>query len=130
VREVFKSEAIGGAKSYLPNLGDLAFRALSVGKPDGLIDGHPQSSKVDLFEAYVQNVLDALEAKPRLKAETAVFITWDEAGGYWIPASSADRKRAQLFGATITCCRHGSFIAASTYSAVCRKRRSFGAFRR
>jgi phospholipase C len=57
--------------------------AVSVGKPDGLLDGHPQSSKIDLFEAYVQNILDALEAKPHLKAETAVFITWDEAGGYW-----------------------------------------------
>ena len=57
--------------------------AVSFGKPDGLIDGHPQSSKIDLFEAYVQNILDALEAHPQLKAETAVFITWDEAGGYW-----------------------------------------------
>jgi phospholipase C len=57
--------------------------AVSFGKPDGLLDGHPQSSKIDLFEAYVQNILDALEANPHLKAETAVFITWDEAGGYW-----------------------------------------------
>lgn len=57
--------------------------AVSVGKPDGLLDGHPQSSKIDLFEAYVQNVLDSLEANPHLKAETVVFITWDEAGGYW-----------------------------------------------
>jgi phospholipase C len=57
--------------------------AVSFGKPDGLLDGHPQSSKVDLFEAYVLNVLSALEANPKLKAETAVFVTWDEAGGYW-----------------------------------------------
>jgi phospholipase C len=57
--------------------------AVSFGKPDGLLDGHPSSSKVDLFEAYVQQVLDALEANPKLKAETAVFVTWDEAGGYW-----------------------------------------------
>jgi phospholipase C len=57
--------------------------AVSIGKPDGLLDGHPSSSKVDLFEAYVQNILDALEAQPKLKAETVVFITWDEAGGYW-----------------------------------------------
>jgi phospholipase C len=57
--------------------------AVSIGKPDGLLDGHPQSSKIDLFEAYVQNILDALEANPKLKAETVVFITWDEAGGYW-----------------------------------------------
>jgi phospholipase C len=57
--------------------------SVAIGKPDGLLDGHPQSSKIDLFEAYVQHLLDALEANPRLKAETAVFITWDEAGGYW-----------------------------------------------
>ncbi|MBU6463117.1 MAG: phosphoesterase [Bradyrhizobium sp.] len=57
--------------------------AVSFGKPDGLLDGHPSSSKVDLFEAYTLNVLSALDANPKLKAETAVFITWDEAGGYW-----------------------------------------------
>ncbi|WOJ90844.1 alkaline phosphatase family protein [Methylocapsa polymorpha] len=57
--------------------------SVSYGKPDGLLDGHPQSSKIDLFEAYVQNVLDALEANPKLKATTAVFVTVDEAGGYW-----------------------------------------------
>ncbi len=57
--------------------------AVAIGKPDGLLDGHPQTSKIDLFEGYVQNVLDALEANPHLKSETAVFITWDEAGGYW-----------------------------------------------
>lgn len=57
--------------------------AVSFGKPDGLLDGHPQSSKVDLFEAYVLNVLTALDANPELKAETAVFVIWDEAGGYW-----------------------------------------------
>jgi phospholipase C len=57
--------------------------SVAIGKPDGLLDGHPQSSKIDLFEAYVQHLLDALEANPALKAETVVFITWDEAGGYW-----------------------------------------------
>jgi phospholipase C len=57
--------------------------SVSFGKPDGLLDGHPQSSKVDLFEAYTLNVLSALDANPKLKAETAVFITWDEAGGYF-----------------------------------------------
>ncbi len=57
--------------------------AVSFGKPDGLLDGHPQSSKIDLFEAYVQNILDTLETRPALKKTTAVLITWDEAGGYW-----------------------------------------------
>ena len=57
--------------------------AVSFGKPDGLLDGHPQSSKVDLLEAYVLNVLGALDDNPKLKAETAVLVTFDEAGGYW-----------------------------------------------
>jgi len=57
--------------------------SVAIGKPDGLLDGHPQTSKTDLFEAYIQHLLDALEANPKLKAETAVIITWDEAGGYW-----------------------------------------------
>jgi len=57
--------------------------AVSIGKPDGILDGHPSSSKLDLFEAYVKNVLDALDANSELKKSTAVFVTWDEAGGYW-----------------------------------------------
>jgi len=57
--------------------------SVSFGKPDGLLDGHPQSSKIDLFEAYTLNVLSALDANPKLKAETIVFVTWDEAGGYF-----------------------------------------------
>jgi phospholipase C len=57
--------------------------SVSIGKPDGLLDGHPQSSKIDLFEGYVQNVLDALENNKHLREDTAVFITWDEAGGYY-----------------------------------------------
>jgi phospholipase C len=62
---------------------DNTLPSVAIGKPDGLLDGHPQSSKIDLFEAYVQHLLDALEANPQLKAETVVFVTWDEAGGYW-----------------------------------------------
>jgi phospholipase C len=64
-------------------IGNNTLPAVSIGKPDGLLDGHPQSSKTDLFEAYVTHVLTALDANPALRAETAVFITWDEAGGFW-----------------------------------------------
>jgi phospholipase C len=64
-------------------IGNNTLPAVSIGKPDGLLDGHPQSSKTDLFEAYVTHVLTTLDANPALRAETAVFITWDEAGGFW-----------------------------------------------
>jgi acid phosphatase len=57
--------------------------AVSFVKPDGLLDGHPASSKLGLFEAMVKNILDRLHANPQLEAETAVFIAFDEGGGYW-----------------------------------------------
>ena len=57
--------------------------AVSFAKPDGLLDGHPQSSKLGLFEAYLKNILDRLDGSPKLKAKTAVFVVFDEGGGYW-----------------------------------------------
>jgi phospholipase C len=57
--------------------------SVSFVKPDGLLDGHPASSKVDLFEAMVENIVDHLQAKPDLMADTALFITFDEGGGYY-----------------------------------------------
>ena len=52
-------------------------------KPDGLLDGHPQSSKVDLLEGFIKKILDQLDQNPSLKAKTAVIVTFDEGGGYW-----------------------------------------------
>ncbi len=57
--------------------------AVSFVKPDGLLDGHPATSKLDLFEALVKNILDRLDADPELAADTAVFVTFDEGGGYY-----------------------------------------------
>jgi phospholipase C len=57
--------------------------AVSFVKPDGLLDGHPASSKLDLFEGMVTKIMNRLTAKPDLMAETAFFITMDEGGGYY-----------------------------------------------
>jgi phospholipase C len=57
--------------------------AVSFLKPDGLLDGHPASSKFDLFEGMVRKVMDHLSANPELFASTALFITMDEGGGYY-----------------------------------------------
>jgi phospholipase C len=57
--------------------------AVSYAHPDGALDGHPSSSKLDLFEAYVANILAKLEGNPTLKASTVVMITFDEGGGYY-----------------------------------------------
>jgi phospholipase C len=52
-------------------------------KPDGLLDGHPASSKLDLFEGMLEKVVDHLNANPALMAETALIVTFDEGGGYY-----------------------------------------------
>ena len=57
--------------------------AVSFVKPDPFVDGHPQSSKLDLFEAYLRAILTGLDANPSLKAGTAVFVVFDEGGGYY-----------------------------------------------
>ncbi|MBV9373985.1 MAG: phosphoesterase, partial [Alphaproteobacteria bacterium] len=57
--------------------------SVSFVKPDGLLDGHPASSKLDLLEGMLQKIVDTLDSNPELKSETAVFITFDEGGGYY-----------------------------------------------
>jgi phospholipase C len=61
--------------------GDLP--AVSWVKPGGFNDGHPASSKYDIFEAYVKKVIDLLQSNAELWNTTAVLITNDEGGGYY-----------------------------------------------
>ena len=57
--------------------------AVSFVKPDGLLDGHPASSKEDLFEAMTKKIMDHLTANKELFASTVLFITMDEGGGLY-----------------------------------------------
>ncbi len=57
--------------------------AVSYAKPSGLNDGHPESSKISLFEDFVKKIVTAVEANPKLAGNTAIMITYDEGGGYW-----------------------------------------------
>jgi phospholipase C len=59
---------------YLPSV--------SIVKPDGFLDGHPSSSKLDLFEGFVNRIVNQVQASP-LWSSTAIFITFDEGGGYY-----------------------------------------------
>ena len=57
--------------------------AVSIVKPSGLVDGHPASSKLDLFEGFTKKIVDAVKANPSLWKDTAIFVTLDEGGGYY-----------------------------------------------
>ena len=57
--------------------------AVSFVKPSGLVDGHPASSKLNLFEGFTKKIVDAVKANPKLWTDTAIMITFDEGGGYY-----------------------------------------------
>jgi phospholipase C len=57
--------------------------AVSFVKPSGWVDGHPASSKFDLFEGFVKKIVDGVRANPQLWESTAIFVTVDEGGGYY-----------------------------------------------
>ena len=57
--------------------------AVSFVKPDGAMDGHPNSSKLGLFEAFSKNIVELAQSNKQQWAETAIFITVDEGGGYY-----------------------------------------------
>jgi phospholipase C len=57
--------------------------AVSFVKPSGYLDGHPASSKVNLLEGFIKKIVEMTKANHTLWADTAIFITMDEGGGYY-----------------------------------------------
>jgi phospholipase C len=57
--------------------------AVSIAKPDALLDGHPASSKMELFEGYVKKIVDMAKANPKVWKDTVIMVTFDEGGGYY-----------------------------------------------
>ena len=78
-----RKDHIKDATDFFAAVSDGTLPAVSFVKPDGLIDGHPATSKLDLFEGALRKILDTLDTNPDLKAKTALFITFDEGGGYY-----------------------------------------------
>jgi phospholipase C len=82
--------------------------AVSFVKPDSFLDGHPASSKMDLFEGMTAKILDLL-GKANLAKSTALFIAFDEGGGYW---DSGFMQPLDFFGDGVRI----PFIVVSPYS--------------
>lgn len=57
--------------------------AVSFVKPSAFVDGHPSSSKLNLFEGFTQKIIDMVQSSKEYADNTAVFITFDEGGGYY-----------------------------------------------
>jgi phospholipase C len=54
--------------------------SVSFVKPSGWVDGHPASSKINLFEGFVKKIVDEVQSNPTLWSSTAIFVTFDEDG--------------------------------------------------
>jgi phospholipase C len=80
---VQRAAHIKDTTDFFAAVDDGSLPAVTFVKPDGLLDGHPASSKLDLFEGMVKKVVDHLQANPELFDSTALVITFDEGGGYY-----------------------------------------------
>jgi phospholipase C len=74
---------IKDASDFFQDLDRGRLPAVSYLKPDSFGDGHPASSKLSIFEALVERVLDGLKKHSELFDSTALLVTFDEGGGYW-----------------------------------------------
>ena len=78
-----RKQHIADVDSLTTAIGNGSLPEVTFVKPDGLLDGHPASSKLSLFEAFSSNIVNEVKANPSLWAHTAILITFDEGGGYW-----------------------------------------------
>jgi phospholipase C len=62
-------------RGYLPSV--------SFVKPGELNDGHPDSSKFDIFASFTKKIISMIQSQPQLWRSTAIFVTVDEGGGYY-----------------------------------------------
>jgi len=72
-----------GIRDLYSDIAQGTLPAVSIVKPDSYLDGHPASSKFELFEAFCKKIIDQVRANPELWKDTAILITVDEGGGYY-----------------------------------------------
>ena len=87
----FTSTMTGPDKAKLVDLGqfyvdvqnDKTFPAVSVIAPYDSISGHPGYAMATSFEQLVKDVIARVQSNPVLWKNTAIFVTFDEGGGYY-----------------------------------------------
>ena len=64
-------------------IADGTLPAVSFVKPSTFNDGHPASSRVDLFESFTKRIIEEVQSNRELWESTAIVVTVDEGGGYY-----------------------------------------------
>jgi phospholipase C len=71
-----------GLDDFRNDVADGSLPAVSFLKP-GNDDGHPGYSTLAAFEGFVEQAVTEVENNPSLWQSTAIFVTFDEGGGYY-----------------------------------------------
>jgi phospholipase C len=64
------------------NSSSCALPNVSIIQPSGFADGHPATSKIDIWEGFVKDVIETVQASPCWNS-TAIILLFDEGGGYY-----------------------------------------------
>ncbi|MBV8730118.1 MAG: phosphoesterase [Acidobacteriia bacterium] len=81
--DVIRTEHLVDTVDLYNDIANGTLPAVSFVKPSGWVDGHPASSKWELFEGFVKKTVDAVHSNKDLWDSTAIFVTVDEGGGYY-----------------------------------------------
>lgn len=78
-----KRKSIQGFTQFQDDVASGNLPAVSFVKPSGLNDGHPGYDTLASFETFASKVSNEIISRPALFRQTAIFITFDEGGGYY-----------------------------------------------
>jgi phospholipase C len=74
---------ITGVQEFFRDAAAGALPTVSFVRPYEPYSGHPANSTMSAYEYFVQGVSNAVIKHPQLFADTAIFVTFDEGGGYY-----------------------------------------------
>ncbi|WP_019866836.1 alkaline phosphatase family protein [Methylovulum miyakonense] len=72
-----------GMETFLNDVSNETLPAVSFVVPKNLDSGHPGYSAPVAYELFIHDLVNKVQAKPALWANTAIIITTDEGGGYF-----------------------------------------------
>jgi phospholipase C len=74
---------ITGATDYFHDAESGTLPAVSFVRPYEPYSGHPANSAMAAYEYFAETVANAVIKRPALFADTAIFVTFDEGGGFY-----------------------------------------------
>jgi acid phosphatase len=69
--------------AFLNDVQNGTLPAVSFVRPFEALAGHPADSTTDLYEKFLETLINRVKGNPELWASTAIFITTDEGGGFY-----------------------------------------------